>query len=234
MPEIVRLIEPCRKVTVLGTSEARSDAGRARTPIETSDYEYLEEIGRCQITCVINRWYSDTSEKRYDLMRQRGDAQRHASPDGRQVDAPVQNPPDRPLRWMLWLGLLPPVDAITQLQSTARAAFPCEPILWIAALPVMPTLWTLGFGLREEHAREHANDEKGTYPQGNNATEQARVAISRCLRKPCAEPDDNANNQPDSKSPTRSFAPLTMCRLKARDDGAHSWIDVWHAHMPLT
>jgi hypothetical protein len=53
----VPLIEPCQKVTVLGTMAIRRNAGCARSQIEASENEHLEELDRCRKTCVIKGSY---------------------------------------------------------------------------------------------------------------------------------------------------------------------------------
>jgi len=54
------------------------------------------------------------------------------------------------LRYNDWLGLLVPTGVINHLQSTARAMFPCQPIITrvarVAPLPPMPTLWAVDVG----------------------------------------------------------------------------------------
>ena len=77
--QMVPLIEPCRKVTVLETMATRSDAGCAQSRIEASENEHLEEMGRGQETCVIKGALFDKFRKTDDLPRY---AHRHASLNG--------------------------------------------------------------------------------------------------------------------------------------------------------
>ena len=102
------------------------------------------------------------------------------------------------LRWNLSLG--PRINSITHLQPTARTAFPCQPIFsWIAALQIIPAIWTLQCGLWQEHASDHCANKKDAYDQGTYAVEKNSVPIPWGLRKPGAEADDDSNNQPSSK-----------------------------------
>jgi hypothetical protein len=93
------------------------------------------------------------------------------------------------------LGILLPVDSIAHLQPTARTACPCQPIIsWNAALPIIPTIWTLHYGLWQERASDHAANKEDTHHQGTYAAEKGSVPVFRSLRKPGAEADDSSND----------------------------------------
>jgi hypothetical protein len=119
------------------------------------------------------------------------------------------------------LGLLVPPGVITHRQSTARATFPCQPIIIrFAPLPVIPTLWAFDVWLGKYHASEHDTDEENSSPESENATEHYFVAIYGLLDKPCSNPDDNASDKTKPKRPSRSATPSEMCLFKTHDFGA--------------